>query len=89
VLAGQFNVRGLVGQYSGAVPTPFTFIATVDPELVKVAEPATEQLPPVMGDMFDMKESLAVTVWVEAVAVKVVLPGYVVCEPLLHVTVKL
>jgi hypothetical protein len=48
----------------------------VDPELVRVADPVTVQLP----DM-PPKAPVAVSVAVEAVAVKVMLPGTTLDEP--------
>jgi hypothetical protein len=59
-------------------------IPTVDPELVRVAEPVTVQLPDEIPS-----DPCAVIVSVEAVAVKVVLPGIVTGELLPQVTVKL
>jgi hypothetical protein len=80
--AAHANVRA--GQVNGAglVPWPFTFMVWVDPELVRVADPVTLQLP----DM-PPKAPVAVSVAVEAVAVNVMLPGTTLDEPP-HVRVK-
>jgi hypothetical protein len=45
VFAGHANVR-VEGQVTGAVPVmPLMVIGTCDPELLRVAEPVTSQLP--------------------------------------------
>jgi hypothetical protein len=85
VLAGHANIK-VEGQLRGAIPWPLMVMATVDPELVSVAEPVASQLPPV-SDGVKLPE--AVTVSVLAMAVKVTLPGIVVGELMPHRTVKL
>jgi hypothetical protein len=89
VVAGSHaNVKGLLGQLSGAplVPLPLMLIPTVEPELVIVAVPVTMQLP--VG-MAEPKLAVAATLSVAAEAVKVMLPGIVLGGALPHVSVKL
>jgi hypothetical protein len=87
VLAEHTNIK-VEGQLSGAglVPFPLMLMATVEPELVSVAEPVTSQLPPVSDGV---KLPDAGTLSVPAVAVKVTLPVVVVGELLPQTTVKL
>jgi hypothetical protein len=63
------------------------FIPTVDPELVRVAEPVTLQVPARV--MNGLKVPDAVTLSALPVAVKVTLPGTVTGAALPQVTVKL
>jgi len=74
-----FPVGGIVPQVSVAELEPLIVMGTVDPELVRVAEPVTMQFVD-KGGLPQVPVTVSVSLL--PLAVKLMLPGTVIIEPL-------